>query len=91
MGYQRQLEPEEKGFNPWLLLPVVGGLAMVGLLMCAAVFAVYAIFFYNPSAPAGRPTATATLEIVRFSQDGEAPAVAAYARQQRSGPGRQPG
>ncbi len=77
MGYQRHLQPEKKGFNYWLILPIIGGLGMIGLLLCAGVFAVYAIFFYNPSAPASRPTATPTLEIVRFSADDDAAAGAA--------------
>ncbi len=74
MTQQRHLQPQKKEFNYWLLLPIVGGLGLVVMLLCAAAFAAYAIFFYDPSAPASRPAATATLEIVRFSQDGQAPA-----------------
>ncbi len=76
MTQQRHLKPENKGFNYWLLLPLVGGLGLVVMLLCASVFAVYAIFFYKSSPPAGKPTATPTLAIVRFSQDGQTPAAA---------------
>jgi hypothetical protein len=67
MGYNRGLQPHKKGFNFLLLLPIVGGLAIAGLLLCAAAFAIWAIVFYRPEAPAGRPAPTPTLKVVRFN------------------------
>lgn len=55
------------------LLPVVAGGGILVVLVCAALFAVYAIFFYEPGAPddsAVHPTPT--IKIVRFN-DAENP------------------
>jgi hypothetical protein len=72
---QQPLKPQKNGFNPLLVLPVIAGLGMVVLLVCAAAFAVYAMFFYQADVPAVSPTVTPTFEIVRFAQEGdEAPA-----------------
>ncbi|MCQ3976323.1 MAG: hypothetical protein DPW09_23080 [Anaerolineae bacterium] len=64
---QRDLQPEKKGFNFLLLLPIVGGGAVALALVCAALFAVYAIFLYQPSPPK-KSTPTPTYEVVRFSE-----------------------
>src|SRR5512145_1569226 len=67
MHQSRNFQPEEKRFNPLLLLPVVGGAGIALALLCAAGFAAYAIFFYQPSVPK-KGTPTPTYEVVRFSQ-----------------------
>ncbi len=67
---QQRLQPKKKGSKIIWLLPVVAGLAIAVMLVCAAAFAVYAIFFYEPSVPAGAAQrATPTLRIARFSED----------------------
>lgn len=71
MGYQRGLQPQKKGFNFLLFLPILGGLAIAVVLCAAAAFAIWAIVFYQPEAPASRPTPTPTLKVVRFNEDGE--------------------
>ncbi len=79
---QSEVNSPKKGFNPLLLLPIVAGGAIVLALMCAAVFAVYAIFFYQPGTPVSKKTPTPTYEVVRFSvgETGQAtPAAAAPA------------
>jgi hypothetical protein len=59
MYQQRNVQPEKKGFNFLLLLPILGGGAIVIALVCAALFAVYAIFIYQPAPPKkGTPTPT---------------------------------
>ena len=67
-----QLKPKKKGFNPLLFLPVIGAVGIAIALVCAAGFAVYAIFFYEPEgspvAEAGA-TATPTFEIVEFGNN----------------------
>ncbi|MBI1880047.1 MAG: beta-galactosidase [Chloroflexi bacterium] len=68
MYQQKNVQPEKKGFNFLLLLPVVGGGAIAIALVCAALFAVYAIFIYQPSPPQ-KNTPTPTYEVVRFSQE----------------------
>jgi hypothetical protein len=73
---QRQLEPQKKGFNPVMWVPILGAAGIVVVLLCAALFAVYAIFFYQPTAPARGESPTATPRIVRFTEEGNA-AVAA--------------
>jgi hypothetical protein len=75
MNQQRNLQPQKKGINQWLILSVIGIVGLVVLLFCAAMFAVYAIFFYQPSAPAAKPSPTPTYEIVRFAEEGDAAAV----------------
>ena len=73
----QRLQPKKKGFNVLWFLPIVAGVGIAAMLVCAAIFAVYAIFFYEPSVPteaAQRPTAT--LEIARFT-DNENPDVVA--------------
>ena len=66
---QQQLEPKKKGFNFLLLLPVVAGLGIAVLLVCAALFAVYAIFFYEPTIPEEAVLEPPpTLQIARFSE-----------------------
>ncbi len=67
---QQQLQPKKKGFNLLVVLPVVAGIGIAVILVCAALFAVYAIFFYEPEVPAEeaqRPTPT--LRIARFNDD----------------------
>ncbi|MBE7551294.1 MAG: beta-galactosidase [Anaerolineales bacterium] len=71
MYQQRNVQPEKKGFNLLLLLPIIGGSAIVVALVCAALFAVYAIFIYQPSPPK-KGTPTPTYEVVRFSEEGSA-------------------
>lgn len=67
MHQSRNFQPEEKRFNLLLLLPILGGGGIALALMCAAAFAVYAMFFYEPSVPR-KGTPTPTYEVVRFSQ-----------------------
>lgn len=71
---QQHLKPEKKGFSTGLLLLIAGGLALAALVLCAGAFAVYSIFFYEPAVPAEKPEPTPTFEIVRFSNEGAAPA-----------------
>lgn len=78
MHQQKNLQPKRK-FNPVLLLPVLGGGAIAIALICAAAFAVYAIFFFEPSAPEEAAQPTPTVKIARFSEEGEASQVAAAA------------
>jgi hypothetical protein len=68
---QQPLKPKDKDFNPKMLLPILFGLGIAIAVLCAAGFAVYAIFIYEPSAPvvSDAPTPTPTYEIVQF--DGE--------------------
>jgi len=47
MGYGRGLQPQKKGFNFVLLLPILGGLGLAVALLCAAGFAIWAIAFYE--------------------------------------------
>jgi hypothetical protein len=79
MQQQQNLQAEKKGFNFLLLLPILAGGGIAVALLCAAVFAVYAIFFYQPSQPQGKGTPTPTYEIVRFSQEDTSQATAAPA------------
>jgi hypothetical protein len=72
MRQQNQLEPKRKGFNFLLLLPVLGGGAVVVLVLCAAVFAAYAIFFYEPGRPEEGAEPTPTVRIARFTEEGDA-------------------
>jgi hypothetical protein len=72
MGQNRHLQPKKKGFNFLMLLPIVGGLGVLGAVLCAAAFLIFAVFFYQPSAPAAQATPTPTLEVVRFSDEGQA-------------------
>lgn len=76
MQQPRNLEPEKKGSNLLLLLPIIGGGGIAIALLCAAIFAVYAIFFYQPSPPQ-KNTPTPTYEVVRFSQEDTTPEIPA--------------
>ncbi len=64
---QNNLQPQKKGFNFLLLIPVIGGLLVAIAVLCAAGFAVWAMFFYEVEAPASKPSPTPTYEVVRFS------------------------
>ncbi len=67
---QQRLQPKKKGSKLIWLLPIVAGLGIAMILVCAAAFAVYAIFFYEPSVPANAgQRATPTLRIARFSEN----------------------
>ncbi|MBN1995014.1 MAG: cellulase family glycosylhydrolase [Anaerolineae bacterium] len=78
MNRQNNLQPK-KG-KSWLMLslPIIvgGGVALV--VACAAIFAIYAIFFYESTPPKAETPPTPTFEIVRF-QEGDQPAAAAPA------------
>ncbi len=69
---QQQMQPKKK-FNPLILLPVGIGLVIAALVLCAAGFAVYAIFFYEADVPeeVGGPGPTPTFEIVQFDSDSQ--------------------
>jgi hypothetical protein len=58
---------QKNGFNVRMIVLIVGGLGIGAALLCAGAFAVWAIAFYEPSAPVSRSTPTPTLEVVRFS------------------------
>lgn len=73
MGPEKRLQPRKKGFNFLLLLPILGGLAIILLLICAAGFAIWAFAFYEPEAPVGEPLPTPTFAVVRFGEDGDEP------------------
>jgi len=62
---------QKKGSNFLLVVPLLGGFGVAIALFCAAAFAIWAIAFYDPSAPAGQGSATPTLEVVRFSETGD--------------------
>jgi hypothetical protein len=67
---QQRFQPQKKKSNLIWLLPVVAGLGIAVMLVCAAAFAIYAIFFYEPSVPASAAQrATPTLRIARFSEN----------------------
>ncbi len=72
MGQRRHLQPQKKGFNFLLLLPIIGGLVLAGLVLCAAAFAIWAVAFYQPEAPAAKPSPTPTLKVVRFDDNDDA-------------------
>lgn len=76
---QQPLNSPKKGFDPKVLIPIVGGVGIVVALLCAAGFAVYAIFIYDPGTPTTGATATPTFEVVRFGEEqpSSEPAVAA--------------
>lgn len=78
MGQNRHLQPEKKSFNPLWAVGIVIGLGLAAALVCAAGFAVYAIFFYEAPVPAAQPSPTPTYEVVRFegSENGDQPAAA---------------
>ncbi|MBN1217486.1 MAG: cellulase family glycosylhydrolase [Anaerolineae bacterium] len=68
----QNLHPQKKDTKPLLIaLPVLvgGGIALV--VLCAAAFAVYAIFFYEPGPDQEKTEPTPTYEIVRFQNEGE--------------------
>jgi hypothetical protein len=73
MGPQKPLRPQKKGFNIWLFVPILGGLAIAAALVCAAGFAVYAIAFYEAPVPDVKPSPTPTFEVVRFDNEEETP------------------
>ncbi len=89
MRQQKQLHPQRKGFNPLLLLPILAGGGIAVLVLCAAAFAVYAIFFYEASVPEDRPTPTPTVKIARFQdgEDNQSPAAAPLTTPAPSDPG----
>jgi len=64
-------QPKKKNTATKIALPLIigGGLAVV--LLCAAAFAVYAFFIYEPEPPQQSAEPTPTLKIVRFSDTGE--------------------
>lgn len=70
---QPPLQPKKNGFNPLLFLPILAGGGIAVMLLCAALFAVYAIFFYEPSVPAQAARPTPTLRIARFSDTDNPP------------------
>lgn len=69
MTQNRQLKPQKKGFNSLLLLPILAGGGIAVALLCAAGFAIYAIFFYQADVPESEPSPTPTFEVVRFSEN----------------------
>ncbi len=71
MGPDKRLRPRTKGFNIIWLLPILGGLAIAVLLVCAAGFAIWAIAFYEPEAPVSERSPTPTFSVVRFGEDGD--------------------
>ena len=77
---QQPLNSPKKGFEPKTLVPIIGGVAIALALLCAAGFAIYAIFIYEPGAPSAA-AATPTFEVVRFGeeQSGSDPATPADA------------
>lgn len=68
MRQSRNVQAQPKGPNWKLLIPIFGGGALAMVVFCAAAFAAYAIFFYQPSAPK-KSTPTPTYEVVRFTQE----------------------
>ncbi len=64
----RNLRPKKNGFNIWVLLPIIAGLVLAILVVCAAIFAIWAAVFYEaePPADAAKPTPTPTFEVVQF-------------------------
>ncbi len=68
MTQHHNLQPQKKSRSPLLIISIVGGLTLVGAVVCAAIFAIWAIVFYQAEAPAEalNPTTTPTYEVVRF-------------------------
>jgi hypothetical protein len=62
---------QKKGSNVLLVVPLLGGFGVAIALFCAAAFAIWAVAFYDPSAPASQESVTPTLEVVRFSENGD--------------------
>jgi hypothetical protein len=74
---QNNLQPRKKSNFLLLSLPIIVGGGIALAVLCAAAFAVYAIFFYKSTPPEGEPTPTPTYEVVRFRPEGEQPTPAA--------------
>ncbi len=62
--------PEKKSNKLIIALPIVAGGALVVLVLCAALFAGYAMFFYEPAAPS-KPEPTPTFKLADFKDPGE--------------------
>ena len=70
---QQNSQLKKKGTNPLIVaLPIVAGGGIALAVLCAAAFAVYAIFFYQSEPPKDKPTPTPTFEVVRF-HEGDTP------------------
>ena len=87
---QQPLQPQKKGFSALLVLPVIAGAGIAIVLLCAAVFAVYAIFFYQPDVPAEAELPTPTIEIVRFTDNENNPPADPIATPNAPASGEQP-
>jgi len=60
---------QKSGFNPLWLLPILAVLGLGVLMLCAAGFAVYAMFFYQTSSTVKvNGTPTPTIQVVQFSE-----------------------
>ena len=70
MNEPQDLQPTGSRFNPMLIIGIIGGLAIVVIVICAAAFAAYSIFIYEPAGVAEESSPTATPEVVRFSNSG---------------------
>jgi hypothetical protein len=70
---QNNLQPRKKSNFLLISLPIIAGGGIALAVLCAAGFAVYAIFFYETTPPEGEPTPTPTYEVVRFEPEGEQP------------------
>ncbi|GEM_PF-237016 len=71
---QQNTPSPKKGFNPLILIPVVAGIMVATIFVCAATFVAYALFFYEANPPELTKTRpTMTVEIVQFSKGKDEP------------------
>ncbi len=69
MTQQQPLQPGKKKANRVWFASVFGAAGVALAVLCAAGFAVYAIFFYEVNPPDNDSAPTPTFEVVRFSEE----------------------
>jgi hypothetical protein len=69
------MSDKNKGFNPLILVPILGGGLLAIMLLCAIVLAVGFIFFSEPSLPQANKdvTPTSTVKLAQFQDETQPP------------------